>query len=287
MRAFEESLLGAETFTVQGHCVVCARDVAFRVDHDNCWTGEDGRRVPNWRERLECPHCLLNNRMRASVGFLLAASRPTDGIYLTEAITPLFRALTARRPNTIGSEYLRDGTLPGTTNPAGIRHEDVTALTFPDRSLDVIGSFDVLEHVPDYPAALSELRRCLRPGGRLFLTVPLSLWSPGTVTRATVDARGAITHLTTPEYHGDPLDPNGALCFHNYGWDFLQALTDAGFTDMCAHLFWCPELGYLGGYQMIMTNSSRTLDAPGDRRGPEGVKSWSLAVLSSVFSPRT
>ena len=93
MRAFEESLLGDEVFTFRGYCVVCEREVDFRVDHDNCWTGEDGRRVPNWRERLECPHCLLNNRMRAAVGFLLAASKPTDRIYLTEAITPLFRAL--------------------------------------------------------------------------------------------------------------------------------------------------------------------------------------------------
>jgi len=44
---------------------------------------------------------------------------------------------------------------------------------------DVITSLDVLEHIKDDLDALIEIRRCLRPGGRLIGTVPASqrLWS--------------------------------------------------------------------------------------------------------------
>jgi SAM-dependent methyltransferase len=44
---------------------------------------------------------------------------------------------------------------------------------------DVVGTFDVLEHLSDDRRILSELNRMLKPGGALILTVPahMSLWS--------------------------------------------------------------------------------------------------------------
>jgi hypothetical protein len=49
------------------------------------------------------------------------------------------------------------------------------------------------------------------------------------------------------------VDPGGALCFHNFGWDFIDALTAAGFIDAGVSAFWDPHLGYLGGYQFLIT----------------------------------
>ncbi len=46
----------------------------------------------------------------------------------------------------------------------------------PDASVDVATSFTVLEHVPDEMAALKDLYRLLKPGGRLILTVPNRWW---------------------------------------------------------------------------------------------------------------
>jgi len=129
---------------------VCDREAVFLVDYQYCYaTGPNGRRLPNWRERLVCPHCHLNNRQRAAVGFLLSASDPDETIYLTEAVTPLFQVVASMRKQTIGSEYLRDETACGTMNAARVRHEDVTYLSFPDEAFNVIGTFDVLEHVPN------------------------------------------------------------------------------------------------------------------------------------------
>lgn len=45
---------------------------------------------------------------------------------------------------------------------------------------DVVGAFDVIEHIQDDEAVLSEAWKALRPGGGLILTVPQHpwLWSP-------------------------------------------------------------------------------------------------------------
>ncbi|MEM9939386.1 MAG: methyltransferase domain-containing protein [Pseudomonadota bacterium] len=49
---------------------------------------------------------------------------------------------------------------------------DATALDFPDDHFDAVICSEVLEHLPDYDAALREMRRVLKPGGRLCITVP-------------------------------------------------------------------------------------------------------------------
>lgn len=49
---------------------------------------------------------------------------------------------------------------------------NATALDFEDDYFDVVICSEVLEHLPDYDAALQEMRRVLKPGGRLCVTVP-------------------------------------------------------------------------------------------------------------------
>lgn len=53
---------------------------------------------------------------------------------------------------------------------------DITKnLPFPDGHLDQITILAVLEHIADPKAVLSEVRRCLAPGGRLIVTTPTKL----------------------------------------------------------------------------------------------------------------
>lgn len=49
---------------------------------------------------------------------------------------------------------------------------DVQALPWANGAFDTVISCETIEHVPDPRKAVSELARVLRPGGRLFLTVP-------------------------------------------------------------------------------------------------------------------
>jgi 2-polyprenyl-3-methyl-5-hydroxy-6-metoxy-1,4-benzoquinol methylase len=49
---------------------------------------------------------------------------------------------------------------------------DLTDLPLDSASVDVAFCMEVLEHVPDHERALHEIRRILKPGGRLVLSVP-------------------------------------------------------------------------------------------------------------------
>jgi ubiquinone/menaquinone biosynthesis C-methylase UbiE len=60
----------------------------------------------------------------------------------------------------------------------GLVHADATSLPLSDASLDLVVSFETLEHVPDAPAMVRELRRVLKPGGQLVLSTPNRAFGP-------------------------------------------------------------------------------------------------------------
>ena len=66
-------------------------------------------------------------------------------------------------------------------NGKDVRFLQMDARVIPFRDeFDLVGSFDVIEHIDDDEAVLKEVRAALRPGGILILTVPqhMWLWSP-------------------------------------------------------------------------------------------------------------
>jgi SAM-dependent methyltransferase len=226
--------------SVAGFCYVCDREVEFRVA-----VAGEGNAV-NWRETLDCPECGLSSRSRGSIHAFdqLLQPRVADRIYLTEQLSPIFSLLLTRHPFLVGSEY-RAGAGPGEYfifGPNVARNEDLTALSFADRSLHHILTFDVLEHIPDYRQALRECFRVLKPGGKLLISVPFN-FSRETEVRARI-VNGEIEHLLDPIYHGDPLHGQGILCFHHFGMDFLDELTQVGFVDCKTAGFFSREWGY-------------------------------------------
>jgi SAM-dependent methyltransferase len=87
---------------------------------------------------------------------------------------------------------------------------DITAMRYPDASVDHFLCFHVLEHIPDADAALREIRRVLVPGGTAIFQVP-------------VDWEAAETR----EY--DAPDPRDVGHVRQYGADFPRVLERAGF----------------------------------------------------------
>lgn len=63
----------------------------------------------------------------------------------------------------------RGRTVPDGIAPVEYRHGGTDAVPYPDKSFDVVVSTQVLEYVADIPAALAEMSRVLRPGGRLLI----------------------------------------------------------------------------------------------------------------------
>ena len=241
-------------FWLHGYCRACDQVSQFRIDIPaSSSEQEPSERVPNWRETLICKSCYLNNRLRFAVDCLKFYLRlhENDKIYLTEQLTPLFEWIRPRYPQTIGSEFLAPNLASGSMVD-GIRHEDLTSLSFADDSLDFVISFDVFEHIPDYQRALAECVRCLREGGKLVFTVPFRANSYETLIRAKIDENGNITHLQTPEYHGNPTKPNeGILCFYHFGWDVLDYLRNLGVTDVYQLIGQSRSYGYLGNPQSL------------------------------------
>jgi SAM-dependent methyltransferase len=249
-QALEAGLVpGRRPFTVGGYCYTCGKRSRFLVDFR--FSPEDAR-VPNWRESLVCWRCRLNNRTRAAVHLFEEVLRPglDDTIYVTEQCSRLYKWLHRHYPRVTGSEYLGDSAKPGTSNKQGIRNESVTGLSFPDGSFNHILSFDVFEHVPDYRVALAECLRCLKPGGTLLFSVPFRRDRAENLERARVHENGHIEHMLPAEYHGDPMNSAGCLCFWHFGWALLDEMREAGFARASACMYWSAELGYLGGEQI-------------------------------------
>ena len=234
---------------VHGRCYVCQRDVDFIVDTELIHQSK------NWRETMKCPGCGLINRWRSSFHLFEALLEPVeqDNIYLTEAVTPLFKTIAERYPQSTGSEYAPDAPLGADLDlPSGpARIEDVTRLTFPDRSFEAVLSFDVLEHVPDFKNALHEFYRVLAPGGQALISVPFT-FDEHTVTRAELDSEGNINHLMEPSYHGDPLSDDGVLCYYEFGMDMLKEIREAGFQDAFLVCYTSHKWAYYGQHVMFV-----------------------------------
>lgn len=245
-QAFQQQwLANARERVLGGWCAACGRDALFALDGA---VGEE----PNWRESLTCNHCGMTARWRSSAHLyaLLAGAHAPGPVYMTEQATPLHALMRARLPGLIGSEYLGPGVAGGALverHGLSLRHEDVTALSMADASLGAILSFDVLEHVPDWRAALREFARTLKPGGLLLLTAPFHFGARDTVVRARIGADGGIEHLLPPVYHGDPLSTDSVLCYQEFAWDLLDALAAAGFARTEVISCWSAAYGYLGG----------------------------------------
>lgn len=174
----------------------------------------------------------LNPRLRAVLEVLSRHPGVHDTwglrIHAHEALTPLALLLRGRYARFLGTEYAADAAGVAALFP--IPAVDVTRSGLPSDSFDVVMTNEVLEHVPDLDAALRDMARILRPGGRAIGTFPLRQQEE-TEIRAVLQPDGMVRHLAPPEYHGNPVDPEGgSLVFQVPGWDVLARARRAGFA---------------------------------------------------------
>ena len=181
-----------------------------------------------------CLRCLSTVLHRA-VGRVLQALalEPTLTVYELSSRGALCRYLRRTFREVTVSELFDD--VPAGAFRGSVQCQDVERLTFPDAAFDLVTSTEVFEHVADDARAFREVRRVLRPGGRLVFTVPLAE-VPRTLERA-VRTRGGIVHLLPPEYHHDRLrGRRRVLAFRTYGLDIVERLARAGFDASIARI---------------------------------------------------
>jgi len=242
-----------------GWCGACAQPARFSFE-----SREDG--TIDLREQMVCEYCDLNARHRVSLALLAELWPDTEKarIYATEQASPAFRWLRTQYARAVGSEFFTEDqgqllaqylhALLG--QEARLHREDATDLSFEAESFDAVISSDVLEHIPDYKAALANFYRVLAPGGDLVLTVPFLDASQESLRRAEIDDDGEIKHLVEPEYHGDPVSPDGVLAFHSFGWDLLDSLRDCGFESAHWCLPWQPSQAIFSGLWTVHARKS-------------------------------
>jgi SAM-dependent methyltransferase len=135
----------------------------------------------------------------------------------------------------------------------GVRNEDLRALTFSDSSFDLLVTQDVLEHVPNPDSAFREIARVLRPGGLHIFTVPC--YSKPTRERARQRPDGTIELLDAPEYHGNPVDPNGSLVITEWGPDLVDRIRSTSGLRTRRLDFQDPSRGLLGEFLSVFVSS--------------------------------
>jgi SAM-dependent methyltransferase len=109
----------------------------------------------------------------------------------------------------------------------------VTELPFGDGRFDLVVAYNVLMDVEDVPAAVKEMRRVLRPGGEVVISIVHPFAHHGRFANEKADS----PFVVTGSYFGrqrfeDAVERNG-LCMHFAGWmqplgNYVAALEDAG-----------------------------------------------------------
>jgi SAM-dependent methyltransferase len=203
--------LGAIGHWKLARCQCCERSTIFIAHKDGS------------AECRACLFCSANERyelLAVEIRQRYGKKLPDMDVLELDPHSPLRKLLSQAR--TFTRSFYEEGCTLQRRN--GAVCQDITALSFEDNSFDLIVSSEVLEHVPQLDKAFSETARVLRPGGAHLFTVP-----PREMTRrrATI-VGGGVRHIEPPEYHLDPLSPDGILAFWDIGPDLPKAVRSAG-----------------------------------------------------------
>ncbi|MFI5926181.1 methyltransferase domain-containing protein [Micromonospora sp. NPDC051543] len=165
----------------------------------------------------------------------------------------------------VGVDLTRSALVQAAGHGVRVVQGDATAVPLPDGCADVVSAGELLEHVPDWPRAVAEACRLLRPGGLLVLdtlndtalarlvavriaerlpTVPRGIHDP----RLFVDARALVAECAR---HGVELRLRGIR----------------------------PQVGGLLAWLVRRARAARTPGVPSTGRAPRIVPTRSTAVL--------
>ena len=128
----------------------------------------DVNRTTGYRKHAGCLKCgaLERHRLQYLVVANVLDGRTTASLKMLHfAPEPFFTSYFSGKFRTYETADLD---MPGVNH-----HVDLQDLPFADQSYDFVFASHVLEHVPDDHAAITEIRRILKPGGIAILPVPM------------------------------------------------------------------------------------------------------------------
>ena len=207
-----------------GYCPICERKTIF-IERET-WL----------RDFYHCARCASIPRWRALI-YVLQTHFPNWRELKIHESSP--GGASSEKLKREGQDYLASHFFPDIEVGKmyqGFRCENLERQTFRDAEFDLVITQDVFEHVLDPGAALTEIARILKPGGAHVFTLPWYYWKK-TLVRAIRDG-DAVRHLETPDYHGNPIDPNGSLVVTEWGWDLCDFILEhSGLTTTAIRIF--------------------------------------------------
>jgi SAM-dependent methyltransferase len=125
-------------------------------------------------------------------------------------IPPLFPLI--NEPNYVISSF---------SSSKKFKFQDLEKLTFGSSCFDAVITCDILEHVFDLNAALSQIERVLKPKGVHFFTLPVNFKAQRTILRA-LREKGKIIDLKPSLYHLNLFENKKILAVRDFGKDFKK-----------------------------------------------------------------
>lgn len=223
----------------KGYCTVCDCQVWFR---------ETG---PWLRDQYLCSRCGSIPRNRAIIKVLNDHFPEWRDLLIHESSPggPSSDKIRRECKHYIASQFFSE--VPRGQYKDGQRSEDLEALTFPDESFDLVITQDVFEHVLRPARAFAEIGRTLRPGGAHVYTVPYYRGKK-TVVRAEPNGVNGITHLVSPDYHGNPIDAAGSLVITEWGDELCDFVFRSSRMTTTIFNFYDPRLGLKGEFLDVL-----------------------------------
>lgn len=174
-------------------------------------------------ENFECPFCACHDRERHAFLYLSALNLmdawPRQRILHFAPERVLRRIISNRKP----SKYVCADLTP---SEQGVLAIDIESIPFPDGSFDFVIANHVLEHVSDFRAALSEIYRCLSPGGLALLQVPFAAQLRDTFELAEIRSAEARFQAYGQEDH-----------LRMFGNNVVDVFCSVGFISRCKQHF--------------------------------------------------
>jgi len=226
-----------------GICPVCNARVLYEA-HDT-WL----------RDSLLCTKCQSIPRERALMMQINRHFPERINIAIHES-SPASRGVSLilknQCPGYLETHYFPS--LPKGSVVKGFKNEDLENQTFPDETFDLVVTQDVMEHVYDPAKAFKEIARTLKSGGAHIFTVPLINRHKPSEVWATKGMDGKPVFKYQPEYHGNPVDPEGSPVTMHWGFDIVDFIRESSGLETTIEYMYNLEYGLWAEFNEVLVS---------------------------------